>query len=672
MKINFRILLPTFITLLIISSFGLSFVTPAAAGTAATITVSGTQWGTSSNYIGADEGSSGFSVADFQDAGINSYRLYGGMSAWEPQDDDGVYGSPSIAAIQANPNVINWAWWDNVMAGQPHYTWAGTQGVVTQTAGQIFGALQTAGIRPVVVLRNRDDSGNPLWSPNPPTTTNDWNEWWEHVFATVYWLNVRNNYHVDDWEIHNEPNISSQGWGGTVAQYWDFVRQTNNAIQYVYATYLPGRTPNVWAPVSANCCDISWPLYALQNVPNEFNVMDYHNYDADVTAYTEQVHSWLNQFGVPNRPAWVTEWGDYPVHHQGPPYDNVTQGVLNATTLLRGSRPGNDRWEGSHIFSFYDWGTYGSGLIGGLPGTTKRTAYYGFRIATRALQGGRATYQSTTSTSSLIAITTKDTSGNVYLLVTNSSSTIYTITANLSALLTNSTGTMWQYDATHNDVVVGSPALSNGSVTFDIPGTAVVLIKFGGGSPPPTATQTNTPVPPTATPTRTPTATPTNTPTTTNTPGGPTNTPTHTPTRTNTPAATNTPTRTPTPGPTATPGGSVVMHVADLLTTDSAGTPKTLFNRGDTVYYKAQIVDQSGNPVSGATVNFDLRYPDGSLCCTASLITDSTGWTPLWSKKTGNNYPIGTYTLNVTGVTKIGATYDPAANVISSTTFVLQ
>src|SRR5262245_26093289 len=122
MKTKLQFIFPTLITLLIISSFGLSFVAPAASGTAATITVSATQWGTSSNYIGADEGSSGFSIADFQDAGINSYRIYGGMSAWEPQDDDGVYGSPSIATIKANVNSINWAWWDNVMAGQPHYT----------------------------------------------------------------------------------------------------------------------------------------------------------------------------------------------------------------------------------------------------------------------------------------------------------------------------------------------------------------------------------------------------------------------------------------------------------------------------------------------------------------------------------------------------------------------
>jgi len=644
------------VLILITSGMGLVGVTPVMAA-GATITVSGTQWGLSSCYIGANEGNSGFSIADFQDAGLNTYRLYGGMSVWEPQDDDGVYGSPSMAQIQANPNIINWAWWDNVMAGQPHYTWAGTPPVVTKTSAQIFGDLQTAGIRPVVVLRNRDDSGNPAWSPNPPTTANDWNEWWEFVFATVYWLNVRNNYHVDDWEVHNEPNFSDQGWGGTEAQYWQFVQQTNNAIQYVYATYLPGRTPNVWAPVSGKGgtqYDQRWPEFALQNVPNDFNVMDFHTYDDDIAPYTQQVHGWLNQYGFPNRPFWVTEWGDYPVHGPGIPYDSVTEGVRISSNLIRSSRPGNDRWDGGHVFSFYDWGTWGSGLIAGMPASTKRTAYYGFRIATRALQGCRPTYQSTTSTTSLLAITTQDTSGNIYVLVTNSSSTLYTVTANLSALLTSGSGTMWQYDATHNDIVVGNPVLSNGNATFDVPGTAAVLVKFGGGSPQPTATPTNTPLPPTPTQTNTPVS-PTNTPTHTNTPTGPTNTPT----RTNTPA------------PTATPGGSTVMHIAQLYTTDVNGTPKSTFNRGETVYYRAQIVDQSSLPVSGASVSFQILNPDGSLLTTASTTTDSNGWA-LFSKKTNNNYAVGTYTINVTNVTKAGATYDPAANVISSTTFLLQ
>ena len=49
-----------------------------------TLTVSGTQWGITSQYLGANEGSSQFNINDLVDLGINSYRMYGGMSRWEP------------------------------------------------------------------------------------------------------------------------------------------------------------------------------------------------------------------------------------------------------------------------------------------------------------------------------------------------------------------------------------------------------------------------------------------------------------------------------------------------------------------------------------------------------------------------------------------------------------
>jgi len=76
---------------------------------AATISVSGARWGTSMCYIGATEGNARFDIDDLRDAGINTYRIFGGMSRWEQQDDDGVFGSPSIADIKKDPQVINWS-----------------------------------------------------------------------------------------------------------------------------------------------------------------------------------------------------------------------------------------------------------------------------------------------------------------------------------------------------------------------------------------------------------------------------------------------------------------------------------------------------------------------------------------------------------------------------------
>lgn len=213
-----RIFLPLAATLLF------AIYSHAASGT---LTVSGTQWGVTSQYLGANEGSSQFNINDLVDLGINTYRLYGGMSRWEPTDDSSTYGSPSIAQIEANPDVVNWAFWDNIMTNPPggsDYSWSASTGIPPVSAATIISQLNAHNIKPIVVLRNVDNNNNPAWSEahNPPTTTNDWNEWWEHVFATVYWFNVRNNYVVDDWEVHNEPNNSGQGWAGTEAQYDTF------------------------------------------------------------------------------------------------------------------------------------------------------------------------------------------------------------------------------------------------------------------------------------------------------------------------------------------------------------------------------------------------------------------------------------------------------------------
>jgi len=161
--------------------------------------------------------------------------------------------------------------------------------------------------------------------------------------------------------------------------------------------------------------------------------------------------------------------------------------------------------------------------------------------------------------------------------------------------------------------------------------------------------------------------------------GGPTPTPgpTATPTRTPTPGPTATPTNTPSPtatptvGPTATPGGSIVMHVADIFTTDVNGVLKSTFVRGESIYWRVKIVDQSGNPVSDASVTVQVIRPSGQLFQTYTNPTGVDGFA-LYNYKSINSHPTGTYTLNVTAVSKSGATYDPAANVKSSTTFVLQ
>ena len=270
-------------------------INPAHAASSATISVSGTQWGVSTAYIGATEGNVRFNTADMSDLGINTYRIYGGMSRWEWQDPYSPYGTPTIDQIKANPSVINWTWWDNAMTNPPNgsdYWWSNGPTLWQGNARTIFANLQSAGIRPVVTVRNRDNNGNPAWAPNPPVTANDWNVWWGHVFSTVYWLNVRNNYNVNDFEIHNEPNNSSQGWGGTESQYFTFAQYTHDAVAYVFNTYLPGRTYHVYAPVTTG--GSSWPNDALQQIPAYFDSVDIHDYSGSISSYVQQVHGWMD------------------------------------------------------------------------------------------------------------------------------------------------------------------------------------------------------------------------------------------------------------------------------------------------------------------------------------------------------------------------------------------
>lgn len=457
------------------------FASQALAATA-TITVAGTQWGVSSCYIGATEGNVNFNINDFTDLGINTYRIYGGMSRWEAQDDDGVFGSPAIADIKANPNVINWAWWDNVITnpqGGSDYWWSGTTGLWQGNARTMLSALHNAGVRVVMTLRNVDNNKNPAWAAqlNPPNTTAGQNEWWEHVFATVYELDVRNNYGIDDWEIHNEPDNSGQGWGGTLADYEAFATLTADAIRYVYATYLPGRTPHIYAPVTTG--GSSWPDSVMKAVPSALDSVDVHDYNSDITSYVTTVHNYMNADGFANAPLWLSEWGTY----RGG-YQNASKGVgLVITNLIRMSSPGSTYVYGSHLFTLYDWSGFSGGfqnfqgLING--SGTRLSSYYALRIATRALNGCKPTYQSTSSQGNLTAITTKDTSGAYYVLIANNAAnTTYTTTVDLSALKSTGTGTEWQYDATHNDVVVATPSLTAGKVTVTVPGTSAILLKF--------------------------------------------------------------------------------------------------------------------------------------------------------------------------------------------------
>jgi hypothetical protein len=281
---------------------------------------------------------------------------------------------------------------------------------------------------------------------------------------------------VDDFEVHNEPNNQGQGFAGTQTDYFELVRVTRDAIDFVYSTYLPGRSYHVLAPVTTGGSD--WPLDALTQIPAHFDSVDVHNYSSDITGYTREVHGWMNATGHSDYPVWLSEWATY----RGG-YDRASKGVgLVINNLIRGSRPGDDYIYGSHLFTFYDWDGFSGGFqnFEGLVDRdgNKRSSYYAMRLANRALVGCRPTYQATASNSRLLAIATQDEAGAVYVLVTNSGPKEVSVDVDLSALRTSGTGTQWQYGAEHPDVVLGTPSLVDGHVTFAMPGTTAMLFKF--------------------------------------------------------------------------------------------------------------------------------------------------------------------------------------------------
>ncbi|MHC4592901.1 MAG: right-handed parallel beta-helix repeat-containing protein, partial [Planctomycetota bacterium] len=439
---------------------------------AAAITVAPVQWGVSTEHIGVVEGDMRFDISDFTDLGANTYRIYGDMSRFEPVDDGGGYGSPTIDAVKADPSTVPWTVWDAVMeVPRPFEDYSGS--LLEITMREVFEDLDDADIRTVLVLRNRDTGMEPAWSPAVPTTQSDWNEWWEYSFAFAYWLNVRNDYGVDDYEVLNEPDITSQGWTGTLAQYYDMVTQTKDAIDYVYATYLPGRTYHIHAPVIAG--NHSWVTGTLANVGDDFDSLNVHSYALNLEGFTQSMHGYLDSSGHSDYPVWISEWGTY-----WSSYDDMDMALKIASNLIRGSRPGDDYVYGSHVFSMYEWGPWFDGLV--RSDGTRADTYYAMRLAIRALQGGRPTYETTDDKADLLAITTTDPDGTVNLLVVNNSlSTSYSVSADVSGLLASGTGTLRQFSSGVLDEVVGSTVITAGLSTFDMPASSVVLVQYSAG-----------------------------------------------------------------------------------------------------------------------------------------------------------------------------------------------
>src|ERR1041384_1427117 len=452
-------------------------LSPAAAATY-NVTVTGTTSIITEKSIGAVEGCDRFVVSDLVDAGFKNYRLYAGTSRLETADDDGVYGSPSIAQIKANVNLIPWATWDTAFNRTDGYFWSGTCtgiGGAQVSLASMLSALHANGIAPVFTVRNVDNNNAPAWAQamNPPNTPEDNNEWWEHVFATVYWVNVRNNLGVEDWQVHNEPDNAGQGWAGTQADYIAFTQLTADAINYVYATYLANRPHRIYAPVSTHAND--WITASLQSNDSIVDVVDWHRYGPPASE-AQTINGWVatyNTDGI-HEDLMISEWGSYRGKY------GFNDGRNYATYLKDHSiqNPPNQYVARSEVFPFYDWTTAMTGLVA--HDGTRRDAFWAFRMINRGLNGGKQGYVIThniPSNVSVSAIAAKDqATGTLYVEVFNQSAQDVTITLDLSAFGTTDTVTYREYSATNKDVVIGTGTLSAGKVTFTAPKSSITQI----------------------------------------------------------------------------------------------------------------------------------------------------------------------------------------------------
>lgn len=439
--------------------------------------------GQSTRYIGTCEGNINFDPVDLSDLGINTYRLYGGMSRWETEDDDSVYGMPTIDQIKQDPSIIRWSHWDTVMTtptagsdyastGDPQYLWQGN-------ARTLFESLKQNDILPVLSLRTVNPGQQPAWASalNPPRTPADWNEWWEHVFATVYWLNVRNDYRVDHFEIANEPNNPQQGWQGSQEDYFDLVSVASDAITHVYSTYLPDRTFHIHAPKTTGGSD--WPRDTLASVPSEFNTVNIHNYSWDITRYTRRVRGWMNRSALAAAPLWIGEWGTYT---QG--YNNLTFSLNLIKNMIHMSQPGDTYVYGSHLFSLYDWWGNDGGFEGLIDAAgNRRLSYYAFRMGLRALQGGRDILFTSTDSADLTALVTQSDQATIFLLVVNDSAVPHLVDTQFPLTNDRAEITLWEFSEANSDTVIEQSIAERGRgntsvLSFQMPALSSRLIKI--------------------------------------------------------------------------------------------------------------------------------------------------------------------------------------------------
>ena len=430
------------------------------------ITVRALPIGISTKYMGVTGSYRDFDITVFKDLGINTNRIFSSVENFEPLDDNGDYGKPSINEVKANINIIPWDKWDNV--------------INSNGLKDYLDAMKSINVKVIINLRTNSTG----WMANIPKTPEDENEWWEHCAALAYWLNVRNDYQMDDYQFFNEPDQGAgQEFGNaSVEDYVRLARLANDALGFVYSHYLPGRKYETYGPVTswAN----SWITDMLTKAGDVFSNVDFHQYSSK-NQFTDAIgaaHGMMNATGYAGLPVWMTEWGSYDFDLPNVRQNNsVPFAIKMINNVINMCAPGDGHISGWEYYN-YAYGSYGDEIMD--ENNEPRSVYYALRLAIRGLKGGKPIYSCNVSNNKLKAIASKDDDGTINVLVTDTSSIqSHTVNINLSALsvVAGSATTLSRYDASNKDVSsVGPTVGSNGVVQITIPPSGAVLIKAQG------------------------------------------------------------------------------------------------------------------------------------------------------------------------------------------------
>ncbi len=431
----------------------------------ATITITDSVIANTQNYIGTVEGGH-FNIHDLLDCGINSIRLYGDMVRLEPEDDNIIYGSPSIDSIKADyasgfSNTIPWEIWDSVLTNSTYW---GTGVSFDELLTQCF----TNKIEVILGLRPVSPEGYPIWAPRSPYDTSDWNEWWEYCFAVAYWCNVRHNYNISHFQIHNEPDFPSQGWDGTLLEYIELTKYGADAIRF--ANSFAGTETFIHAPVVA-IESSEYIFYTIQQADSVIDVLDYHEYTSNQTDVGKTVYSTILNYDNDGviEPVWNSEWGTYSAS-----YNNLNMALRMANNLFDFSL--FDTSVGTHClgtnqFVMWDWGPF-DGLVNS--DSSRNETYYVFRLCCRCMQGGKEILQT-------------EYNGNERVMVTRDSSSLYvsglgvndSLFVDVSQIGVDSeVGDYYIYDNAHKDSLVDTLLINGGKFAFFCPESALVCVKI--------------------------------------------------------------------------------------------------------------------------------------------------------------------------------------------------